>query len=370
MQKIIKVNKNCFRVEFLDYARGIGLLLVVVGHSEFAYKYSIIYEVIYSFHVPLFFFISGLLHKDFDSGITEIKLRVSKLLLPFYFTAFVYAVLKSMSGFQHFWENEWVPFSNGVLWGTGGRGSAERFLFWPPMWFLTSLFVTQLMFSVLQKVVLVNVKGIIRTVIMIVVLFFGVYYLSHWGKNYWEIGSMKLIAANNGVWYNIDLLPITLFYYWLGFELREIKNNEVNNLRLTLIVCIGTIVFYLIVYAYVEYNPSLLHRRNVMDLNYRNYGGVITSTLLAIIGIMIVISFCMCLSRIKETFLLKQLSKYGRYGLVVLVFHYVFQHNISSYFKHSNFGAYLGLIAGVIAPIFLAKVMKRIRFLRKIYHLA
>ena len=47
------------RIEYLDIARGIGILLVVLGHNDFAALSPFFHQVIYSFHIPLFFFLSG-----------------------------------------------------------------------------------------------------------------------------------------------------------------------------------------------------------------------------------------------------------------------------------------------------------------------
>lgn len=46
------------RIEYLDYAKGIGIILVVLGHILIKGNIKI---YIYSFHMPLFFIISGYL---------------------------------------------------------------------------------------------------------------------------------------------------------------------------------------------------------------------------------------------------------------------------------------------------------------------
>lgn len=53
--------ENTKRIDYLDYIKGFGILLVILGH---------IYDVsnpikiwLYSFHIPLFFIISGALIK-------------------------------------------------------------------------------------------------------------------------------------------------------------------------------------------------------------------------------------------------------------------------------------------------------------------
>ncbi len=48
------------RLLTVDVARGIGILLVVLGHNAvFRESSHALYEAIYLFHMPLFFFVSG-----------------------------------------------------------------------------------------------------------------------------------------------------------------------------------------------------------------------------------------------------------------------------------------------------------------------
>ena len=49
---------NKSRYEFIDIAKGIGIILVMMGHF-FIYR-STVTQVIYSFHMPMFFFLSGI----------------------------------------------------------------------------------------------------------------------------------------------------------------------------------------------------------------------------------------------------------------------------------------------------------------------
>ena len=44
---------------WIDILRGIGILLVVLGHTNPPFK-----RIIYSFHIPLFFILSGFLWND------------------------------------------------------------------------------------------------------------------------------------------------------------------------------------------------------------------------------------------------------------------------------------------------------------------
>lgn len=50
------------RLHWLDYSKAIGMYLVVLGHV-FKDNTQLLKDIIYSFHMPLFFFLSGFLHK-------------------------------------------------------------------------------------------------------------------------------------------------------------------------------------------------------------------------------------------------------------------------------------------------------------------
>jgi fucose 4-O-acetylase-like acetyltransferase len=62
------------RNDWVDYAKAIGIILVVIGHVMRGlvsaglpvdrYWFSLVDSIIYSFHMPLFFFISGLFFSD------------------------------------------------------------------------------------------------------------------------------------------------------------------------------------------------------------------------------------------------------------------------------------------------------------------
>ena len=77
----------------LDYAKGIGILLVVLGHviqqtnCSSDIKYFTV--LIYSFHMPLFFMITGMiLYKKDNDTVIEISKEIIKLykrlLIPYF----------------------------------------------------------------------------------------------------------------------------------------------------------------------------------------------------------------------------------------------------------------------------------------------
>lgn len=79
------------RIPFYDTARGIGIILVVIGHTIPFDSYASAF--VYSFHMPLFFFITGSVMGDkrYDSW-KKILLSEHKLISSYLFYSAVYVV--------------------------------------------------------------------------------------------------------------------------------------------------------------------------------------------------------------------------------------------------------------------------------------
>ena len=57
MRHIMRTNVQISkRIDWIDFAKAIGIFLIVFGHSI---KGTIAHTFVYSFHVPLFFYLTG-----------------------------------------------------------------------------------------------------------------------------------------------------------------------------------------------------------------------------------------------------------------------------------------------------------------------
>ena len=139
--------KNSFEEHYkwIDYSQGIGCLLVLLGHSiqateaqsqsEFFY---ILNTIIYSFHMPLFFFLSGYLSFKLleidkkEYRLQWLKKRAKRLLVPYFFVGIVWMFPKLI--FQSFVRSEWTSENlfPGFLFGDNPNST---------LWFLWALFV-------------------------------------------------------------------------------------------------------------------------------------------------------------------------------------------------------------------------------------
>lgn len=84
------------RNQFIDSLKGFAIILVVLGHSleKFGYNDSLVHNLIYAFHMPLFFVISGYL-----SANPNIKKRFTGLMVPFFIWLIIYYPLGGHASF-------------------------------------------------------------------------------------------------------------------------------------------------------------------------------------------------------------------------------------------------------------------------------
>jgi fucose 4-O-acetylase-like acetyltransferase len=117
----------------IDVARGIGIALVVFGHLNDG---SFLRNWIYLFHMPLFFFLSGYLHKVKTDYRGFFEKKFIHLMIPYFSFLLLYAPLYYK---QHHTETHRLLRTVGALiWGGDSlRGLLAVF------WFVSCLFLTQ-----------------------------------------------------------------------------------------------------------------------------------------------------------------------------------------------------------------------------------
>ena len=141
------------RISWIDICRGLGMILVLYGHvfTDDSQRY-----LIYSFHMPLFFFLSGLVFKPvLNKPLKTIIIKHFKqLLLPYFaFAIFTYLFALLTNPLRDLTPGgiAWQLF--GILYGSGNNGMLG---FNVVLWFLPCLFITKLTFALITRKVLSN----------------------------------------------------------------------------------------------------------------------------------------------------------------------------------------------------------------------
>lgn len=129
------------RLDWIDVARGIGILAVVVGH---VWTRGGLRDAMYSFHMPLFFLLSGLLAKPQPAGAFTLR-QLSGQMRPYF--AFLLSLLlvdwavetgKGGRPIFHDWPSDLVPV---LLGGTWLKGPFTIF------WFVPCLMVARILYN-------------------------------------------------------------------------------------------------------------------------------------------------------------------------------------------------------------------------------
>lgn len=132
------------RMEYIDIAKGIGILLVIAGHL-FAYR-GPISRWIFSFHMPLFFILSGICYKMDSTILVEyLKKKCKQLLIPF---CYLYAIGLAVSLIIPSWREN-----------ISGLGLIKELVLISPesihvgqIWFLICLLETEIYILVVRKI--------------------------------------------------------------------------------------------------------------------------------------------------------------------------------------------------------------------------
>ncbi|MDD4248349.1 MAG: acyltransferase family protein [Methanosarcina sp.] len=143
------------RLRWIDTLKGIAIILVVVGHLSI---YDDLGLYIYSFHMPLFFFISGYLFnmkKYKDVPMKFLQNKAKTLLLPYLsFTAISYLFYITCDFLLRIYQPAFqieTMLGKGLFFNLNNIFFIQKELINTPLWFLVCLFTTETLFYFISK---------------------------------------------------------------------------------------------------------------------------------------------------------------------------------------------------------------------------
>lgn len=316
------------RNSWVDYAKAIGIILVVYGHvSRGVHKagvhmdeslFQLVDSIIYSFHMPLFFFLSGLFfYNSFKSrGASRlIANKVDTIIYPYILWSLLQGSIETILS----------KYTNGSV-----TFSEVLSLAWQPraqFWFLYTLF---LVFVISSFLFVLFDKS--RSALLLVA--FGVLY------------SINGDLSQNLI---INLVLGNAFFFILGIWFDNIKLVfEKNYARLA--VAFGALF---IIGQYVFHWP--------MGMMYEDRG--LASLVLATVSICFVIALSMCLSRLS----IKGLMYIGASSMTIYLMHIIAGSGarvaLSKFMGIQSPAAHLviGTLIGLAAPLVAQAMIQRYR---------
>ncbi len=137
------------RLEYIDTLKGIGILLVLLGHVSGLP--SALHDIIYSFHMPLFFVISGFLFSGRPPVYSYVKKKFFRLIVPAWFMGLIcggpFFILLLLG------KVESTEFLSRFLGTLGGYPSGDNNFHCSPIWFLFAVFWVDVLAVTLLRVI-------------------------------------------------------------------------------------------------------------------------------------------------------------------------------------------------------------------------
>ncbi len=314
------------RNSWADYAKAIGIILVVYGHvARGVYNagipldpntFNLVDSVLYSFHMPLFFFLSGLFFYESLVKRGAIGLTINKL------DTIIYPYI-AWSLLQGFVEAFLAKYTNG-----SATFSEVLSFAWQPraqFWFMYALFlifiVSSLAYSVLD-----------RSKTPLLLILFGVLYI--FKKEFSFNLASSFILGNT-------------FFFILGVYFNDFKSSfEKYSAKLAM-------AFGLLFIA----GQYIYHQ--ALGLNYTSGG--LNTLALATTSIFFAIALSMCLARLEIRWLLY----IGASSMAIYLMHILAGSGarviLNKFLTINSTTVHLaiGTLVGVVAPLIAQEVIKR-----------
>lgn len=318
------------RLHWVDYAKGIGIFLVVVGHVlrglvnssilQPSFLVGFVDRWIYGFHMPLFFFISGLfvkrsLSKPFKDFLLD-KLYV--IAYPYFLWSLIQMSTQALA--SRYTTTNQISLAN--IW---------QIIYQPyqQFWFFYTLFAILIVYGILHKLKLSPIFFLIFAVLL---------YCLH-GLN-----------VNFGPWGVLYLFRRHAIYFALGVIFGSgtwlSVKSQINRFALILITLSGYIAVGLAVQFQLTEN-------------------VIAIPLIAMLGIAASVALAVLLDKFNLLFFVKY---WGIFSLEIFVAHTiaasVFRIVLQKFFGFTEpvMHFVLGTAIGIYAPIALSVICSKLKF--------
>lgn len=135
------------RINYIDVAKGFGMLMVVWGHIMLE---GLSFVLVYAIDIPLFFFLAGMMfqNKKYSSLLQLLRARAKSLLLPYaIFSVTTWVIWVGYNFILGNAENYFDPLLQTVI----AQGSGGYLVHNVPLWFVTCLFVTEIAYYFIAK---------------------------------------------------------------------------------------------------------------------------------------------------------------------------------------------------------------------------
>ena len=311
------------RVEWIDKAKGIGILLVILGHTFCPESISF---WLYSFHIPLFFFLSGYVFKIKTLNFpTFVKNKITSLLIPAFFMEIIIIIYSYVESLI-FNTNYSINLLSRIL-GIFIQRRGGVLSFGP--WFLICLFTVQILMYFLLKYFRSDLKLLSVGVICSLL---GYAYCSLIG----------IILP-----WTVDVSLIAILFFIIGYL---IKKNEFKFETLFKLKYLWTYAFISLSITFIQYFQGFTK----IDMYANKYSEYVFFIIGSLSGILIIITLVKNLSLVGELIHIgkSSLVYYSLHGLILSTITLILKQSVSIEYIEKYY--YLFGILNVFEPVKLS----------------
>lgn len=336
---LVKAAAMASRVGYVDIAKGIGITLVVMGHNDFALISPFAHKLIYSFHMPMFFFMSGMFFKPDIGFWTFVRQRFNRVLRPFLFMIlFIFFMSISFS------KVSILEASRRLVKAMYGSG---QYLDWVQLWFLPHLFVVSIFAYLFVRAIRQPLLFQLRWALLVVLLVIGVLNITLFYP--FELNLSGKDFTLYGLPFSLDLVLISGFFFILAYELNQTRYASFLESLWTLLIAALTLIFL------VWYFPAKI------DFNIRWFDSLPINAIEALLGILFILALSKQLERVGW---LSALFRYiGQASLIILIFQVPIQdywgQKLLALTNNLPLSYWISFLAGVTGPIVINELFIR-----------
>ena len=251
------------RIGYIDMSKGLAIILVIIGHSSFVPNNAKL--LLYAFHIPLFFFLSGftLNVRKYETFSGYFLNKLKGLVVPFFLlNSFVFL-------FQLFVMYPDQVLSFNILHFIKQLLLSDRLHIYFQLWFLNVLFLAHVFSYFILKRTWNWGQWVIIILSLLVLVYLG----------------QKVYEREYYLIWNIDLVPVAMIFIFLGVWTK----NNLHQLEKYF-----SIYFLPIGLILTNYSSKLNYRLSgyqIVDLYYQQIGNHFLFYLAAISGTWSVLIF-------------------------------------------------------------------------------
>jgi len=310
------------KLEWLDVAKGLGIILVVAGHSIIdGGPYAAARGVIYTFHMPLFFILSGYTVKNGEFWPYMLK-KLQGLIVPY--TAYLFLIGLPVAYFSHASKHKSFP----IEFLSYFYGGAHLVTYMTVFWFVTCLFFALLLF----QYILTKFKNLFdpRLLCAICACYALAYAIS------WKIHFPTPLA--------IGVVPMAVTFLWIGKAFSGFEQKS------TTIIAASSAIILLILAIFRQVPPFAVDMKNAL------YGPPLVATMLATALSFLIIFASKVITRVESAS--KFLQLLGRASITIMFL----SQPIVLACQYLGINYFLKVTAAVLAPVALHMLFGKNRY--------